>query len=136
MAVSISSISAYYNFDLCSYKLLSVLNIVESASFLTSTNSLLNLSSFLNFSALFIISLISYSLKPPELYIWIEWSLFVALSFAETCTIPLASISNVTSIYGTPLGAGGIPLRSNCPSILLSAAISRSPWNTLIDTTV
>lgn len=98
IAVSISSISAYYNFDRCSYKLLSVLNMVESASFFTSTNSLLNLSSFLNFSALFIISLISYSLKPPELYIWIEWSLFVALSFAETCTIPLASMSNVTSI--------------------------------------
>jgi len=32
---------------------------------------------------------------------------------AETWTIPLASISNETSIYGTPLGAGGIPLKSN-----------------------
>jgi len=51
----------------------------------------------------------------------------VALSLALTCTIPLASISKVTSIYGTPLGAGGIPLKSNYPNILLSAAISLSP---------
>lgn len=42
-----------------------------------------------------------------------EWSFPVALSLAETWTIPLASISNVTSIYGTPLGAGGIPDKSN-----------------------
>ena len=31
----------------------------------------------------------------------------VPLSLAETCTIPLASISKVTSIWGTPRGAGG-----------------------------
>ena len=30
------------------------------------------------------------------------------LSFAETCNIPFASISKVTSIWGTPLGAGAI----------------------------
>ena len=36
-------------------------------------------------------------------------------AFAETLTIPLASISNVTSTWGTPLGAGGIPVKSNCP---------------------
>jgi hypothetical protein len=34
---------------------------------------------------------------------------------ALTFIIPLASISKVTSIYGTPLGAGGIPVRSNLP---------------------
>jgi len=51
----------------------------------------------------------------------------VALSFELTCTIPLASISKVTSIYGTPLGAGGIPDKSNYPNILLSTAISLSP---------
>ena len=39
-------------------------------------------------------------------------------------------MSKVTSICGTPRGAGGMPTRSNWPSILLSAAISRSPWNT------
>ncbi len=29
-----------------------------------------------------------------------------------------------------PRGAGGMPTRSNWPSILLSDAIGRSPWNT------
>ena len=60
----------------------------------------------------------------------IDCSLPVALSVAETLTMPLASMSKVTSICGTPRGAGGMPTRSNWPSILLSAAISRSPWNT------
>ena len=36
-------------------------------------------------------------------------SLPVPLSLADTLTIPLASISNVTSTWGTPRGAGGIP---------------------------
>ena len=58
------------------------------------------------------------------------------LSFALTETIPLASMSKVTSIWGSPLGAGGIPCRSNCPNILLSAAISLSPCNTLMPTWV
>jgi hypothetical protein len=40
----------------------------------------------------------------------------VPLSTAETFRIPLASISNVTSIYGVPLGAGGIPSKLNYPS--------------------
>jgi len=39
----------------------------------------------------------------------------------------LASISKETSIYGTPLGAGGIPARSKLPNNLLSCAISLSP---------
>ena len=60
----------------------------------------------------------------------------VAISFAETCTIPFASISKVTSICGTPRGAGGIPTRSKLPSVLLLAAISRSPWRTWMETAV
>ena len=36
-------------------------------------------------------------------------SLPVPLSLADTFTMPLASMSKVTSIWGTPLGAGGIP---------------------------
>jgi len=40
----------------------------------------------------------------------------VPLSTVDTLRIPLASISKVTSIYGTPLGAGGIPSRLNFPS--------------------
>ena len=50
--------------------------------------------------------------------------------------MPFASMSNVTSICGMPRGAGGMPIRSNWPRILLSAAISRSPWNTRIVTAV
>ena len=65
-----------------------------------------------------------------------EFSLPVALSFAETLTMPLASISNVTSICGTPRGAGGIPIKSKLPKILLSAAISLSPCKTLMPTWV
>ena len=61
-------------------------------------------------------------------------SLPVALSLAETLTMPLASMSKVTSICGMPRGAGGMPTRSNWPSSLLSAASSRSPWKTRIVT--
>ena len=43
-------------------------------------------------------------------------------------------MSKVTSICGTPRGAGGICSRLNWPRILLSAAISRSPWKTRIVT--
>src|SRR5205085_329669 len=68
--------------------------------------------------------------RPPEAWMRICCSLLVALSFADTLTMPLASMSNVTSICGMPRGAGGIPIRSNWPSSLLSAAISRSPWKT------
>ncbi|CRR39629.1 hypothetical protein PAERUG_E15_London_28_01_14_08984 [Pseudomonas aeruginosa] len=54
----------------------------------------------------------------------------VALSFAETCRMPLASISKVTSICGTPRGAGGMSARSNLPSDLFCAACLRSPCST------
>ena len=64
----------------------------------------------------------------------IDCSLPVPRSFADTCTMPLASMSKVTSICGTPRGAGGRPVSSNMPSFLLCAAISRSPWNTWICT--
>ena len=64
------------------------------------------------------------------------WDLPVLLSLAETLRIPLASISKVTSIYGCPLGAIGIPESSKSPSFLLSAAISLSPWCTWIPTLV
>mmetsp|Transcript_3235 Transcript_3235/g.3988 ORF Transcript_3235/g.3988 Transcript_3235/m.3988 type:complete len:243 (+) Transcript_3235:69-797(+) len=53
-----------------------------------------------------------------------------ALSSAVTFRMPLASMSNVTSICGTPRGAGGMPERSNVPSLWLSLVIARSPSNT------
>jgi hypothetical protein len=47
--------------------------------------------------------------------------------------IPFSSISNVTSIYGTPLGAAGIPVKSNFPSSWLSFTIALSPsWMEIV----
>ncbi len=63
-------------------------------------------------------------------------SLPVPRSFADTFTIPLASISKVTSICGTPRGAGAIPSSLNCPRDLLSLANCLSPCTTLISTAV
>ena len=63
-------------------------------------------------------------------------SLPVARSLACTSRMPFASMSNVTSICGTPRGAGGMPSRMNRPSVLLSWAKSRSPWRTWISTWV
>ena len=60
----------------------------------------------------------------------------VPRSFADTFTIPLASMSNVTSICGTPRGAGGIPSSLNWPRDLLSLANCLSPCTTLISTAV
>jgi hypothetical protein len=60
-------------------------------------------------SASFIIRLISSSVSPELALIVILFSLPVALSFADTCRMPFASMSNVTSICGIPRGAGGIP---------------------------
>ena len=43
-------------------------------------------------------------------------------------------MSKVTSTFGTPRGAGRMPSRMNLPRLLLSFAIGRSPWRTLIST--
>jgi hypothetical protein len=40
----------------------------------------------------------------------------------------------VTSIYGTPLGAGGTPSKLNFPKLLLSLVIYLSPSKTYINT--
>jgi len=49
------------------------------------------------------------------------------VSAAVTDKIPSASISKVTSIYGTPLGASGIPVRSNLPNKWLCSVMGLSP---------
>ena len=113
-----------------SSKLFSVEWMRASAWFLASTSSARLRSSSAWDSASFTICSISSSESPPEAWMRIECSLPVALSCAATFTRPLASISKVTSIWGMPLGAGGIPTKLNWPSNLLSMAISRSPWNT------
>ena len=46
----------------------------------------------------------------------------VPKSFAETVTMPFASMANVTSICGTPAIARRIPLSRKLPSSLLSRA--------------
>mmetsp|Transcript_7974 Transcript_7974/g.20326 ORF Transcript_7974/g.20326 Transcript_7974/m.20326 type:complete len:350 (+) Transcript_7974:441-1490(+) len=79
---------------------------------------------------------ISSSLRPPEDWMEMFCSLPVALSLAETLTRPSALMSKVTSICGTPRGAGGMPVSSKLPRTWLSAAISRSPWRTLMPTWV
>src|SRR5690606_6027198 len=84
-------------------------------------------------ASLIIRSMSSFGRADPPVMV-IDCSLLVPRSFAVTCTMPLASMSNVTSICGTPRGAGGMPVSSNMPSFLLCAAISRSPWNTWICT--
>ena len=80
--------------------------------------------------------LISSSLKPLEEVIVMCWSFPVPKSLALTFTMPLASMSNVTSICGTPRGAAGIPSRLKLPKVRFWSAISRSPCNTWIVTAV
>ena len=46
-------------------------------------------------------------------------SLPVPRSLAETFTMPLASMSKLTSIWGTPRGAGVMPLSWKRPRVLL-----------------
>ncbi|CDE84219.1 uncharacterized protein BN601_01294 [Coraliomargarita sp. CAG:312] len=75
-------------------------------------------------------------LKPLELVIVIFCSLPVDLSLALTFNMPLASISNVTSICGRPRGAGAMPSKRKFPISLLSRAIGRSPCNTRMSTAV
>src|SRR6266487_874608 len=72
--------------------------------------------------------------RPLEAVMVIFCSRPVALSRAVTLRIPLASISKVTSICGTPRGAGAMPSRRKRPRLLLSRASSRSPCNTWIST--
>ncbi len=63
-------------------------------------------------------------------------SLPVALSLAVTFRMPLASMSKVTSICGTPRGAGGMPASLNLPSVRFCAARGRSPCSTWTSTSV
>lgn len=77
-----------------------------------------------------------YRMIQETIFLWIMTKLSqqckMGTQRSRTCRIPLASISNVTSICGTPRGAGGIPVKSNLPSGWLSFVIGRSPSNTWI----
>ena len=129
-----SSFSVPCNLDSFSFIVFSVAITNWSAWFLASTNSL-NLASSASFaSASFFIFSMSSLDKLDEPEIVTVFSFPVPKSLADTCTIPFASISNVTSIWGTPLGAGGISFKLNSPNLWLSAALALSPCNTTIDT--
>ena len=85
----------------------------------------------LYFSAsLTILSISSLLRRPLSFVMVILFSRPVDLSQADTFKIPLASMSKVTSICGTPRGAGGMLVSSNLPNRLLSLVMARSPSNT------
>jgi len=79
-------------------------------------------------------SICSLLSRSRSLLIVILLSLPFDLSTALTCKMLLASMSNVTSIWGTPRGAGTIPVKLKLPRRLLSAVIARSPSYTCTDT--
>mmetsp|Transcript_18099 Transcript_18099/g.28069 ORF Transcript_18099/g.28069 Transcript_18099/m.28069 type:complete len:332 (-) Transcript_18099:851-1846(-) len=136
MAVWISFWTSSGSLSLYSARELVVECTAFSASLRACASSLNLASSALCCSACRTISSIWSCDRPPDDWMAMLCSLLVALSLADTCTMPLASISKVTSILGTPRGAGGMPTRSNCPRSLLCAAMSRSPWSTLMPTWV
>src|SRR3954468_5112303 len=91
----------------------------DSARLRVSASSRRFLSSSACASASFIIrSMSSLGRAEPPVMV-IDCSLPVPRSLAVTWTMPLASMSNATSICGTPRGAGGRPVSSNMPSFLL-----------------
>uniref|UniRef100_A0A8R7VB42 Uncharacterized protein n=1 Tax=Triticum urartu TaxID=4572 RepID=A0A8R7VB42_TRIUA len=99
-----------------------------SSLFRASTRSLSLRSASANSSASRTIrSMSSWLCRRPSLVMVIFSDLPVPLSAALTCRMPFTSTSNVTSICGVPLGAGGIPERSNLPRSLLSLVMLRSP---------
>ena len=101
-----------------------------SAVLRISTSSFFFLSSSACNSASFCILTTSSLDKPEDDWIVMVCSLPVPLSKALTFKIPLASMSNLTSIWGIPRGAGAMPDKVNLPKVLLSAAISLSPCKT------
>ncbi len=133
-AASIFSRSSGWTLSAWSRRSFSVWKTSESALLRTSASSRRTRSSSACASASFIIRSISslFRAVPPVMVICC--SAPVPRSLADTCTMPLASMSKVTSICGTPRGAGGMPTSWNVPSSLLRYAMSLSPWSTLIST--
>ena len=72
----------------------------------------------------------------PESSMVMDCALPVSRSFADTVRMPFASMSNVTSICGTPAGARLMPFSLNVPMDLLSFAMGRSPCSTWISTLI
>src|SRR5271167_446433 len=133
-AVSTSSFSEPSNFSPWSLSSFSVWYTSVSALLRTSASSRRFRSSSACASASRTMRSMSSLASEDWPVIVIDCSLPVALSWADTWTIPLASMSKVTSICGIPRGAGGRSTSWNLPSVLLYIAISRSPWSTWIST--
>mmetsp|Transcript_89856 Transcript_89856/g.275063 ORF Transcript_89856/g.275063 Transcript_89856/m.275063 type:complete len:203 (-) Transcript_89856:1128-1736(-) len=106
----------------------------DSALFFASTLSFLLLSSWAFASASLTMRSTSSLSSVEEPAIVMVCSLPVPRSLADTFRMPLASMSKVTSICGTPRGAGGTPSSLKVPKILLSLANCRSPCKTTIST--
>ena len=111
--VSIAAFSGAPTLSPCSARAFSVECTMASPWFLASTSAFFFSSEALLASASLTMRSMSASERPPLAWMRIECSLLVALSLAWTLTMPLASMSKVTSICGTPRGAGGMPCRSN-----------------------
>jgi molecular chaperone DnaK len=71
---------------------------------------------------------ISASHRPDDRLIVVDARCPVSTSVAETLTIPLVSISKVTSILTWPRRAMRNPENSNSPSISHSSVLFDSPW--------
>ena len=132
IAVSILVFSSAETLSPCSSTVFFRLATKLSPWFFASIFSLILSSASLFASASLTIWSISDSDNPPDACMVIFCSLPVPLSLADTLKIPLASISNVTSIWGTPLGAGGMPSSIKLPNDLLSFASCLSPCATFI----
>ena len=110
--LSAGNLSPFY------FNAFSTWKIIASAPLILSASSFNFLSASAYASASAFILLISSSLKPDEASILMLCDLPVALSFADTFKIPFESMSNVTSICGTPRGAGGMLSKWNLPIVL------------------
>ena len=130
---ALSEADSLPSFSLISF---SVWKQSASARLRDSANRCFCLSSSACTSASFRIRSISDSFKPLDCSIFTVCSLLEPRSLALTARMPLASMSNFTSIWGVPRGADGMPSRLNWPRSRLSLAIGRSPWNTLTVTAV
>ena len=100
------SASSFRRWSFCSSMFFSISCTTLYAWFTTSMQFLLTWSSDAYFSASFTMFSILPFEGPPEGWITICCCFPGPLSHAYIFTIPLASISKVTSIWGIPLGAG------------------------------
>mmetsp|Transcript_17594 Transcript_17594/g.48567 ORF Transcript_17594/g.48567 Transcript_17594/m.48567 type:complete len:281 (-) Transcript_17594:1293-2135(-) len=131
---SMTSALLFFTWPRRSFSTRSRANAIDSASFLTLMMPCSLASSAAVALAALTFSSTSSGASVEALVIVTVCSTDVAWSFAETVRMPLLSTSNVTSIWGMPAGAGGMPSSTNNPSTLLSLAKRRSPCTTLTST--